>query len=129
MAERTSAVREVLEDLDAADITSITVLNKWDALDPAARLALSAQKPEAIRTSALTGEGADALVDAIAAGLHNTRTMRLRVPAARGDLIAALYRDGTVLERELADEDLLMLVRLPAERAREYARFMAGDGN
>jgi GTP-binding protein HflX len=127
--ERMQAVSDVLADLDAADIPSVTVLNKWDALDPAAHLALSARRPDAIPTSALTGEGANELAGAIAAAVEGTGTVRLLIPAARGDLIAALYREGTVLERELADEDLLMVVRLPRDRLREYARFMAGDGN
>ncbi|HEY5494917.1 MAG TPA: GTPase HflX [Candidatus Anoxymicrobiaceae bacterium] len=127
--ERMQAVGDVLADLDAADIPSVTVLNKWDALDPAACLALSAQRPDAIHTSALTGEGAYELAGAIAAAVEGTGTVKLLIPAARGDLIAALYREGTVLERELADEDLLMVVRLPRDRLHEYARFMAGDGN
>lgn len=127
--ERMQAVNDVLADLDAAAIPSLVVINKWDALDGAARAALASRLPEAIRTSATTGEGTVELAGAIASAVADSGTARLLIPAARGDLIAALYREGTVLERELEGEQLAMLVRLPRDKLREYARFMAGDGN
>ena len=127
--ERMQAVKDVLADLDADAIPSLAVINKWDALDGAARTALACRMPDALRTSALTGEGTAELAGAIASAVAGSGTARLLIPAARGDIIAALYREGTVLERELEGEQLAMLVRLPRDRLREYARFMAGDGN
>lgn len=44
----------------------ITVLNKADALSPAAREAIAARLPDASAISALTGAGVDALLDRVA---------------------------------------------------------------
>ena len=129
ISERMQAVTDVLADLDAVDIPSLTVFNKWDALDPAGCLELIAKKPDAIHTSALTGEGMEALAGAISAGVQSVGIVRLRIPAARGDVIASLHRAGTVIETDLDGEELLLLARLPRDRIREYAPFMERDGN
>ena len=129
ISERMQAVTDVLADLDAVDIPSLTVFNKWDALDPAGCLELIAKKPDAIHTSALTGEGTEALAGAISAGVQSVGIVRLRIPAARGDVIASLHRAGTVIETDLDGEELLLLARLPRDRIREYAPFMERDGN
>jgi GTPase len=129
ISERMQAVTDVLADLDAVDIPSLTVFNKWDALDPAGCLELIAKKPDAIHTSALTGEGTEALAGAISAGVQSVGIVRLRIPAARGDVIASLHRAGTVIETDLDGEELLLVARLPRDRIREYAPFMERDGN
>ncbi|HEY5503175.1 MAG TPA: GTPase HflX [Candidatus Anoxymicrobiaceae bacterium] len=129
ISERMQAVTDVLADLDAVDIPSLTVFNKWDALDPAGCLELIAKKPDAIHTSALTGEGMEALAGAISAGVQSVGIVRLRIPAARGDVIASLHRAGTVIETDLDGEELLLVARLPRDRIREYAPFMERDGN
>lgn len=57
---------------DAADLATpprapvITVLNKADAMSPAAREAMAARLPDASAISALTGAGVDALLDRVA---------------------------------------------------------------
>jgi len=129
ISERMQAVTDVLADLDAADIPSLTVFNKWEAIDPAGRIELLAKNPDAIHTSALTGEGAEALAGAISAGVQSVGIVRLRIPAARGDVIASLHRAGTVIGTDLDGEELLLVARLPRDRIREYAPFMERDGN
>jgi len=127
--ERVQAVDDVLADLDASEIPKITVFNKADAIEPATRAALVQKTPSAILTSALTGEGSAELLGSISAVVSETGTVTIRIPAQSGELLAALYRDGTVLSRRLEDDRLILRVRLPRDKMKRYARYMAGDGN
>jgi GTP-binding protein HflX len=129
MPERVQAVQEVLSDIGASEVPSVTVFNKVDAIEPAARTRLSEREPDAIITSALTGEGIEDLLRAIATNISQTITVSLEIPAARGDVIASLYRDGTVLETEVEEETMLIRVRLPRDRLPGYSSFLAGDGS
>jgi GTP-binding protein HflX len=90
---------------------------------------LKEREPHAISTSALTGEGTEDLLRAIAAHISRTMTVTLEIPAARGDLIARLYRDGTVLSTEVSEESMLIRARLPRDKLPRYSSFLAGDAS
>jgi GTP-binding protein HflX len=96
---------------------TIEVLNKADLLGGADLLP---QKPGAIAVSAITGEGLEALKQAldsrIAAGLQQTEYAIEHTDGAR---LAWLYAHGEVIRREDDEQAAHVTVRLmPADRAR-----------
>jgi GTP-binding protein HflX len=97
-----AAVRAVLDEIGASPVPELLVVNKADANPEAARLA--AKHEGAVVISAATGEGVDALLRAIGDRLRLAdRIVELRIPWARGDVLAAVHREGEVIEQH--DED------------------------
>ena len=95
--EQIGAVRTVLEQIGAADVPELLVFNKCDLAEGRAR-ELVARHPGSVWCSATTGENLPAVVGAIAAGLRaHDRAVTLRLPFERGDLVAAVHREGEVL--------------------------------
>jgi len=85
------AVEKVLEELGAADIPRILLLNKADRLEPSERILVRAQYPDALFVSATTGEGLEALDAAVAARLDLwSLRLDLVIPASAGRLLAEL---------------------------------------
>jgi len=97
------AVREVLADIGADDVREIMVLNQVDRADPDAlddleRRIREHRHADPVRVSALTGEGARALVERIARELPDERlTVAVHLPYRREDLVARVHREGRVL--------------------------------
>jgi GTP-binding protein HflX len=93
------AVRVVLNEIDAASVPELIVVNKVDAMTEDDVLALRQALPGASWVSARTGAGIEALRDVIAARLpHPHVDVDVLVPYDRGDLVARVHRDGEVLE-------------------------------
>ncbi len=124
LAERMKAVEEVLGDLGAMEIPRLLALNKIDAVEPFRLPYLQRAYPHAIPVSAKTGYGVDRLLEETARLLARDRTLTLRVPAARGDVLSRLYRDGSVESSELQDETVVMTVSLPVEKVSRYADYL-----
>src|SRR5437868_4996123 len=66
---RIAAVRQVLDEVDAADVPMVEVYNKCDALTPDERRRLTDLDPSALCISALTGEGVDEIVETMTSRL------------------------------------------------------------
>lgn len=96
------AVREVLADVPGAEaVTEMLVLNKADVADPETLLRLRGRREETVEVSALTGEGIDELMEAIARLLPRPPVrVDLTVPYSRGDLIAEAHREGEVVSED-----------------------------
>jgi GTPase len=91
------AVRNVLREIGADERPELLAINKLDAADPTDLPALS-QSESALAVSARTGEGIDKLLSAVADRLRAlAAVVELVVPYDRGDVLAALHRDGEVL--------------------------------
>jgi GTP-binding protein HflX len=123
-AAQRADVIEVLDTMAAdftldADWTSrcIEVLNKADLMGGTANVPL---RGDAIAVSAMTGEGLAALAEAIDARIGGgMEEADYTIAHADGARLAWLYQHGEVLDREDADEAVLIKVRLlPADRAR-----------
>ncbi|MBM3560161.1 MAG: GTPase HflX, partial [Alphaproteobacteria bacterium] len=100
----------------------IEALNKVDLLDGEARAAIAERARRdgrAVSLSALTGEGCDALLEAIEADLAATQMVaEVEVSLSDGAELAWLYRKGEVLSREDSGEVARVRVRLdPADLA------------
>jgi GTP-binding protein HflX len=107
-----AAVREVLVEIGAGDVPQLLCVNKADK-DPDQARRLAAAHEGAVITSAATGDGIDDLVKAIGDRLRALLDpVDLFVPWARGDVIAAVHREGEVVLSSPEDEGELLRVRL-----------------
>ncbi len=110
------AVREVLTEIDAAQVPEIMVVNKIDAADEITLGRLRHLLPSAIFVSAATGEGIAHLREVIAQGLPDP-AMRIEVlvPFTHGGLVSRVHAEGTVLtEEHTADGTLIQAKVYPA---------------
>ena len=118
------AVRSVLQEIGAADVPELLAFNKSDAAgSEAARLA--GRHPGSVVISAVTGSGIDGLLTAIGDRIRAAAAViELAVPYDRGDVLAAVHREGEVLT-EIHDQECTHLrVRVDpagAARFREFA--------
>jgi len=125
-AEMLRAVDEVLEGIGAGDQPRLLVLNKADALDAERRDELHFAHPDGILVSALTGEGTEALGEAVEREFRRTlRSVELLVPYAEGARLAELHDLAGDLERTDTPEGVRVRVRLPAQVALRFERFSA----
>lgn len=117
-----AAVRSVLAEIGAAHVPELVVFNKIDRAIGSRRLV--ERHPGAVAISALTGEGIEEFLRTLADRLRAIDTVvELLVPYARGDVLAALHREGEVLDE--SHEDAAIRVRAcvdeaTANRFREY---------
>ncbi|MBP1685258.1 MAG: GTP-binding protein HflX [Deltaproteobacteria bacterium] len=114
--EQTRVVEAVLEELGAGSTPRITVLNKIDLLPPGHRPFGSQQSHCPI--SARLGDGVDALLQVIDQTLQSGRErLHIRLPSARGDLLARLHQAGTVLHQEYRDGEIDVIALVPPKVA------------
>jgi GTP-binding protein HflX len=123
---RAEAVRSVLAEVGAGALPVIEVFNKIDLVDPAAARSLAEAHPGAVLMSASGGQGAEALIDAVAARLAMdlTRVSFELDETREGDrrLVSDLYRHGRVLRHVTADRRVSIEAELPRRLARRLAR-------
>ena len=106
-----SAVREVLSEIGAGDVPELLVFNKSDKGDEAVRLARAHEGSTAV--SAQRGDNIDALLEAIGDRLrYMTEFVELLVPWARGDVLAAVHREGHVISQTSEEEGMRLYARL-----------------
>ena len=101
LAAKEKAVRDVLEEIGADEEPNrLTVINKIDGADEAARMALRSERPEAVQVSALTAEGLDVLKKRIAETLDMLpHPVTLRIDPKDERRIANVYRLAKVLSQ------------------------------
>jgi len=112
------AVEDVLEEIGAAEIPRISVLNKVDRLTPDERDALVARNPGAMLTSALSGEGLEELRERLADLARAQMTaLDVVIPYADGALLKDVYRQGHEVHEEATDDGLRITALLPGPAA------------
>ncbi|MGE3621646.1 MAG: GTPase HflX [Acidimicrobiia bacterium] len=120
------AVRSVLGEIGAAEVPELLAFNKADlAPDEAKRLA--AGDEGAVAFSARTGEGVDQLLQAVGDRLRaRTAVVELVIPYERGDVVAAVHREGEVLV-EIPDDDAMRLrARIHQAALARFRDFVVG---
>lgn len=123
--EQIRAVREVLGTIGANEIPELIVLNKIDDADPFEVKMLHAAHSGSIAVSARSGEGIAEFVGTIGDTLRSLgNVVELVVPYDRGDVIAALHREGEVLVETHDPTATRLQVRLPIESVDRFASFM-----
>ncbi len=120
-----AAVRTVLDEIGAADIPELLVINKTDIADPVAVKRLRELHPGAVATSAVTGSGIESLAVAIAARLADTTDdIELVVPYERGDVVALLHEIGRVSATVHTDAGSRISAQVPSTELHRFADFM-----
>lgn len=104
--EQMAVVAEVLEELGAHRKSSLVVFNKTDLI-PAEEQEFLTAPGDYIRMSAMEDADLERLKLLLQTRLSG-HTLTFRLPAARGDLLALLYRIGDVVaQRTSEDDDML----------------------
>jgi len=120
-----AAVHSVLQEIDAADVPEVLVINKTDIADPIAVKRLLALHPGAVATSALTGDGLAELAAAVTATLADTTDkLELVIPYERGDLVALLHDIGRVSSEEHTDAGTRLTATVPSTELHRFAGFV-----
>jgi GTPase len=120
------AVRTVLREIGAGERPELLVFNKLDVADPDGIDDLLAPHPGSVTVSAATGEGAEKLVEAISRRLRALGTIvELLVPYDRGDVLAAVHRDGEVLVEVHAAAGTRVRARIPDSGMGGFREFLA----
>ncbi|MDC0911722.1 GTPase HflX [Aquiluna sp.] len=121
-----STVRSVIADFDASSIAELVVFNKADLVSDEVQVRLRGMVQGALLVSARTGQGIDALQEAIGGMLPKPDVEFVGViPYSRGDLVSRIHLAGKVLETEYVEEgtSLSALVREDlAHELKEFAR-------
>ncbi len=119
-----TAVAETLAEIGADDIQRIDVINKVDLLDSKEREVLATANPVAILVSAVTGEGLESLLDAIAASIRSRLIpVELLIPYSEGKLVEQLHRIAGDLDRVEQADGVMIHARLTHSQAERFAAY------
>ena len=120
------AVAMVLDEIGAADVPELLVVNKADR-GRSAR-ALAANHPGAVVVSAVTGEGFEELLRAMGDALRaSDRVVELVVPFERGDVLAAVHREGEVVGESHGEGATVVHVVLDEAGRARFDQFAASS--
>ncbi len=122
------AVADVLREIGGSEVPQLIVFNKADLSDDGHRLV--AAHPGSVLVSAATGEGIDDLLAAVGDRLRAaTKAYDLFIPWARGDALAAVHREGEVLEETSDESGMRLRARLEESSASRLQEFITGSAN
>ena len=119
------AVDDVLHEIKADKIPSLTVFNKVDLLSPEERAVLARREPDAALFSARTGEGLERLLELITAEASATdKLVTLRVPYAEAALLHDIRTQGTVLQEAYEEDATHVVAKIPRHIERRVGRYI-----
>ncbi|MEJ7800241.1 MAG: GTPase HflX [Ilumatobacter sp.] len=123
-----AAVREVLSEIDAAEVPELLVFNKSD-LAPDVVEDLRADYVGSVTVSAVTGDGIEALLRTLSDRLRTlTTVLDLLIPYERGDVLASVHREGEVVSTTEAPEGFHVRARLSDASAGRLGEFVVRSG-
>jgi len=116
------AVEDTLAELQVETLPTIVTLNKIDKVEGADRVVeLSAVHKSAIPISALTGEGIEALRDAIEEALTRTwASIDVVIPYQQGALVSLFHQVGIIAQEEHTAAGVHLVGRIPARLAYRF---------
>ncbi|MCI4660123.1 GTPase HflX [Cryobacterium breve] len=124
-ASQLATVREVISEVGAREIPELVVFNKSDLVSDDDRLVLRGLWPKGIFVSARTGEGIDEVLAAVADLLPRPSIeLDLLIPYERGDLIAILHAQGTILSTDYAETGTRVRALVTTEIQSLFAPFL-----
>ena len=122
-----AAVRTVLEEIEAQDVPELIVVNKIDSAPEVAKQLL-ADHEGSVAISALTGEGIEGFLLTVSDRLRALATVtELVIPYDRGDVLAAVHREGEVTSTAHEDGGVRVRARLSAPSAGRLAEFVVSS--
>lgn len=123
--EQMAAVREVLQEIDAAGKPQLLVYNKGDLLAVEDRLRLAAS-PGAVVISAARKDGLSGLLERVATiAAQGDASLIILVPYDRGELVRLAHERAHILEEEHTPEGTRLSIVAPAEIAARFDEFRA----
>ena len=115
------AVDEVLGSIEAARVPQLIVFNKTDVAWPERVEQLLGRYPGSVAISAYRGDGVAELLEAISDRVRAlTNVIELFIPYGRGDLLAAVHREGEVLVESHEDAGTRVRARLDSAGAGRF---------
>jgi GTP-binding protein HflX len=119
-----SAVRDVLLEIGASHLPELLVFNKCDA-EPDVAKNLVDRHEGSVAVSALTGEGIDGFLHALGDRLRAlNKIVELLIPYDRGDLLAAVHREGEVVSTHHDEGGVRVRARLADASAGRLSEFV-----
>lgn len=123
-----AAVREVLSEIDAAEVPELLVFNKVDVAPDAAR-DLQDDHVGSVGVSAVTGEGIELFLRTLADRLRAlTTVLDLLIPYERGDVLASVHREGEVVSTTDDADGFRVRARLSDASAGRLSEFVVAAG-
>jgi GTPase len=120
-----AAVDAVLAELDALSVPQLVVFNKADVAWPANVTRLLDRYPGSVAVSAVTGDGVDTFLATLADRLRSlSNVVELLVPYERGDVVAAVHREGEVLSESHEPDGTRLRARLDGASRGVVAPFL-----
>lgn len=120
------AVHIVLDEIGAREVPELLVFNKADVV-PEVAAALVARHEGSVAVSAVSGEGIDRFLAVLADRLRAIGTItELFVPYERGDIVAAVHREGEVVSTVHEADGLRIRARLAEASAGRLSQFLVG---
>jgi len=124
-----AAVRQVLGEIDAAEVPELIVFNKLDLAPDEAKL-LVEDHVGSVAVSAVTGEGIEVFLRALADRLRAiTKIVELEIPYGRGDVIASVHREGEVVSTTETESGLRVRARLSDASAGRLGEFVVSSSS
>lgn len=121
-AEHLQVTGDLLAELGCGETPVLRVMNKCDLAPEIG------DNPNHIRISALSGDGVDSLLEAVATALPPDRKrVKLLLPFSKGALAEQCRRDGQVECEEYVPEGLAMTVILGARLLAETAQYIVEE--
>ncbi len=121
-AEHLQVTGDLLAELGCGETPVLRVMNKCDLAPEIG------DNPNHIRISALSGDGVDTLLEAVATALPPDRKkVKLLLPFSKGALAEQCRRDGQVEYEEYVPEGLAMTVILGARLLAETAEYIVEE--
>ena len=126
-----NAVDKVLTELEADDVPTIMLFNKIDQIeDESQMLMLKTRYPQAISISAQRGDGISELMEMLAERFASHGAMiNLHIPYKDSKVLQLLYKHGTVLDAEYADEAVHVKARIPSRHLKAVSKFAVTELN
>jgi GTPase len=119
-----AAVHAVLDEIGARSVPELVVFNKSD-LDEAGARSLIERHDGSVGISAVTGMGIEGLLETISDRLRAVAVVtELFIPYERGDIIAAIHREGEVVATFEEAEGLRVRARLDEASAGRLSEFV-----
>jgi GTP-binding protein HflX len=119
-----AAVRAVLTEIDALSVPEMLVFNKND-IDPVSAQRLVDQHEGSVQVSSLTGAGIPEFLQTVADRLRAlANVVELLVPYDRGDIVAAVHREGEVVSTSHETEGIRIRARLASASAGRLDQFV-----